>query len=272
MIHQKHGNYLYRVKCGTQSFILKCFKDSAQATEVQSYALLEKLGVPTLPVYGQTENVLLLEDLVTSSTWRLAKQEDIEYMETGVAIAKWYLTLHSVGRKVFADLAKIPHFLKREVDELDAKSIMDAGKKSGLPDNSVWTLAADHIEVLKSAMRSLSETLNYNDFHWTNLALSRQRRSLQAIVYDYHLLGIGLRYSDCRNVVSSLGKQAQSAFWETYGPVDEREKILDVPTSILFSLVIASRLPRFPNWAHGCLHEVKSGELEKSLRCALEII
>ncbi len=45
---------------------------------------------------------------------------------------------------------------------------------------------------VKRAMRALPETLTYNDFHWTNLALSRQARPVpRAVVYDYHLLGIG---------------------------------------------------------------------------------
>jgi hypothetical protein len=110
-------------------------------------------------------------------------------------------------------------------------------------------------------------------FHWTNLALSRQQCTLvRAIVYDYHLLGIGLAYSDCRNVVSSLGEQARPAFWEAYGPVDEREAILDAPVSVLFSLSVAVQMPRFPHWANECLRKAKSGELENNLKRALEII
>jgi hypothetical protein len=122
-------------------------------------------------------------------------------------------------------------------------------------------------------MRSLPETLNYNDFHWTNLALSRRSvPSPRAVVYDYHLLGIGLRYSDCRNVVGSLGDRAASAFWEAYGPVDEREKLLDEPTSVLYALMVALRQPEFPDWAQGCLRKARNGELQKSLHRALEAI
>lgn len=45
--------------------------------EVQSYALLEQLGVPTLPVHGRTHSALLLEDLTSSSTWRMAREDDL---------------------------------------------------------------------------------------------------------------------------------------------------------------------------------------------------
>jgi hypothetical protein len=106
-------------------------------------------------------------------------------------------------------LARTPGFLEREVNSLDAETIIRIGKQLGLNHDLVWTLAAKHIEAIKDAMRSLPETLNYNDFHWTNLALSRRSvPSLRAVVYDYHLLGIGLCYSDCRNVVGSLGDRA----------------------------------------------------------------
>ena len=270
-MRQKHGNRLYRVKYGQRSFVLKWFDRPSQATEVRSYALLQEIGVPTLPVYGQTENALVLEDLAVSPTWRLAEEVDVERPETGTAVANWYLTLHARGEGLLAGSARTPGFLRREADELDSNSILETGKKLGLAHNPVWKLAAGHIQALKDAMRSLPETLNYNDFHWSNLALSRAR-PLRAVAYDYHLLGIGPRYSDCRNVVGSLGERAVRAFWETYGPVDEREAILDAPVSILYSLQVASGRPCFPGWARGAMQEVESGELEKSLRRALEVV
>lgn len=122
-------------------------------------------------------------------------------------------------------------------------------------------------------MRSLPETLNYNDFCWKNLALSRsQGENLQAIVFDYHLMGLGLAYSDCRNVTGSLKGKARSSFRQTYGRVDEREKLLDEATAVLYALFTALRLPIFPHWGQGCLDKVKSGEIERSLRRALEVI
>ena len=271
LIHEKHGNRLYRVKSGARTFVLKWFV--GPSTEARSNALLERLSVPTLPVYGRTEDALLLEDLADSALWRLAKKEDVERSETGAAVASWYLSLHSAGQDLLTDPVRTPSFLNREIDALDAGSIVEAGKRLDSADNHVWKLAADQIEVLKGAMQSLPETLNYNDFYWGNLALSRRREpSLQVIVFDYHLLGIGLRYSDCRNVVGSLGDQAASAFWEVYGPVDEREMLLDEPTSVLFALVDALRRSRFPSWAQDCLRKAQSGELERSLRRALEVI
>lgn len=54
-------------------------------------------------------------------------------------------------------------------------------------------------------MRSLPETLTYNDFHWSKLARSRPLPTgREVIFYDYHVLGLGLASSDCRNVTSVL--------------------------------------------------------------------
>lgn len=270
-MRQKHGNRLYRVKCGQRSFVLKWFGRPAQATEVRSYALLQRIGVPTLPVYAQTENALLLEDLAVSSNWRLAEEVDVARPETGTAVANWYLTLHARGEGLLPGSARSPGFLRREADELDSNSILETGKKLGLAHNPVWKLAAGHIQPLKDAMRSLPETLNYNDFHWSNLALSRDR-PLRAVVFDYHLLGIGPRYSDCRNVVASLGERAARAFWEAYGSVDEREATLDEPVSVLYALQVAARRVHLPAWARGAMQRVDSGELGRSLVRALEVV
>ena len=269
-IHRKHGDRLYRVRCDGQWYVLKWFHDPAQAVEVRSYALLERLGVPTLPLYGRAEDALLLEDLAYSPTWRLAEEVDVECPETGEAVAHWYRAFHAAGRELLVDPAGPPDYLGREVDALNPDTVREIGEKLSLAHDPVWTLAADHVETLKEAMGSLPETLNYNDFHWTNLALSRHTGSqLEAIVFDYHLLGIGLRYSDCRNVAGSLSERAAAAFWETYGPVDERERTLDEATAALYGLLVAVRMPRFPSWAHGCLRMVENGDLEQSLRRAL---
>ena len=57
---------------------------------------------------------------------------------------------------------------------------------------------ADNIDRIRNAAITSAETLTYNDFHWTNLALSRNVEPIRAVVFDYHLLGLGLRYSDCQ--------------------------------------------------------------------------
>ncbi len=276
-LHQRHGHAVYRLECGARSFVLKWFPEPAQAMEVRIYALLAAHGVPTLPVYARTEQALLLEDLATSAVWRLATETDMQQPETGAAVATWYRALHAAGREVLAASEGPPTYLRREGDVLDAHTILDLGKRLGLVGHPVWTLAADCIEPLKAALRSLPETLIYDDFHWTNLALARRRAPdepvRRAIVYDYHALGIGPAASDYRNVVGALGPRAQAAFRERYGPVDEREVLLDAPIAILYALHLAAARPRLPAWVHPALQRwVHGGELAHHIQRALAIL
>lgn len=97
--------------------------------------------------------------------------------------------------------------------------------------NPVWEYAARHLEALRTRARELPSTLNYNDLQWTNLALPRQPL-LREIVFDHHLLGIGLAWSDVRNVPHSLGPAAQEAFLDAYGLTRPKEQILDEPLAL----------------------------------------
>ena len=253
--------------------MLKYFGEENESAEVQSYALLERLGVPTIPVYGRTHNALLLEDLESSATWRLADEEDSGRAETGTAVAGWYGALHSAGSDLMRNPKSAPAYLRRETDPLNAANILQIGQWLDLADNPVWALAAEHIDALKGAIEAGPTTLTYNDFHWTNLALSHEKSpARQAVVFDYHLMGIGPRYSDYRNVLSVLYGPAACAFKESFGPVDERDAILDAPTSVLYSLYEASRLPRLPGWGREAVQEVESGDLEAKLRAAIALL
>lgn len=272
-VHDGHGSRVYRIVTARGSLILKWFAESAQANEVRCYALLQRHGVPTLATHGWAEDAILLEDLESSSGWRPATAGDVESPDVGVAVAEWYRALHAAGRRVLASPEQKPAFLQREADALTPAVVLETGQKLGLAADPVWRLAADSIEALVEAMRALPETLNYNDFHWSNLALSREQgQPLQAIVYDYHLLGIGLAYSDCRNVTSGLGGTAAAAFMEAYGPVDEQEALLDAPVSVLSGLSVAVQRPQLPAWSAALIRRSENGQLEKELRRALEAL
>jgi hypothetical protein len=95
---------------------------------------------------------------------------------------------------------------------------------------------------------------------------------LRAVVFDYGLLGVGLRYSDCRNVVSSLGEGARDAFWAVCGPFSEREKTLDEAMAGLYSLSEAAKRSRLPGWMSSSVRKAEAGELEERIRHALAIL
>ena len=255
---RKDHHALYRITHGGVSYVLKWFAEEYTTTEPAAYRLLQQYGVPTLPLFGMSEQTMLLEDLETSAVWRLATAEDCEREETGVAVAAWYTALHRAGERMVRE--GIPAFLTREVDALTPESVMVTGERLGLSHLPVWRFAVEHVERLARAFRAYPETLNYNDFHWSNLALSREK-PLRAIVFDYHLLGLGPAYCDIRNVRGSLGERARAAFSEGYGAVDEQIALWEVPLSLLYSLQVAAQLPQLPGWAKECVQRVMSGEL-----------
>ena len=265
LLNRKDDHALYRVTLAGSSYLMKWFTE-ARSSEIAAYRLLQQYGVPTLPLQGKSEQALLLEDLESSAAWRLATAEDCECEEIGRAVATWYTALHTAGLCMVRE--GIPAFLTREVDMLTSASVLATGERLGLAHLPVWRFAADHLERLKQAFRAYPETLNYNDAHWSNLVLSRAE-PLRAIVFDYHLLGIGPVYCDIRNVCGSLGERARAAFREAYGAVDERIALLDAPLSQLYSLQVAAKLLHLPGWAKGCVQRVVSGELEKQLREAV---
>lgn len=272
LMHQRHGNYLYRLSYQGKSFILKIFHDTP-ATEILCYTLLEEFGVPTIKIHERSENAILLEDLDCSIKWRLANEQDINSPSAGSAVAKWYLELHAAGQRIISKFGHLPDFLQRESDILNAETVWEIGQRFNVGHLPVWKIATDRVEELKMAMYSLPETLNYNDFYWTNLTVSRHPQiPLQAMMFDYHLMGIGPRYSDCRNVTSSLGKKAQDAFWESYGSFDEGEKILDDPLSLLASLAMVSEQATYPKWVYEMITEIEIGEFENNLLKAIEVL
>ena len=281
LLRVRPHHQVYRVACQDQWFVLKVFDDPAHATEVHVYSLLERCSVPTLPVYKQTEQALLIEDLAHSHTWLAAHEADQDDARTGHAVAQWYRTLHAAGLAALQSPGDMhsggmpPAFLSEWVHEwvqvLDAPTLRAAGIVLDLKDVAGWRLAAETIERLKAAFRALPQTFNYNDFAMENLALSRDDGPVrEAIVFDYDQFSIGPAYSDWRNVMGCLQGDARRAFREAYGPVNDAERLLDEPLAGLYALALSAQRPQFPSWARPLLEWVRSGEMEQSVRRALE--
>ena len=79
-------------------------------------------------------------------------------------------------------------------------------------------------------------------------------------------------FSDCRNVSGSLSGDARHAFWETYGYINPHEETLDQPLATLYNLHIASRMLKFPRWAQSSRQRVLTGDLERDLMAARDLI
>jgi hypothetical protein len=273
-LSERHGHGIWRIVTAQRTAVLKWMPEDAARVEIPGYRLLQTLEVPTLPLYGHTPQALLMEDLTRSPTWRLATEADAARPEVGRAVAHWYRTFHQAGETLLAQRDP-PGFLARESDALTPASIRTTAQTLNLAHLPVWDLAVDHVAQLKAAVETLGVTLNYNDFHWTNLALSRETDGptgkRHAIVFDYHLLGIGMRASDCRNAAGGLAGEAVSAFWSVYGEVDSREEVLDRPLATLYGLHAAARLPHFPRWAASSRDRAVDGGLARDLHTAVDL-
>ncbi len=265
LLSRRHGSRLYRLRFNRRSYILKWQVDG-ETIEPRAYTLLKELRVPTLNVHGQTEHAVLLEDLQESPAWRLAEQRDTTYAQTGQGLADWYQYLHLAGRDIAID--DPPQWLRWEWEALTPDVVRQLGPALELPHNPLWEIAARHLPALKEAAEELPMTLNYNDFHWSNVALSRQGPA-RAVVFDYHLLGIGLAWSDCRNVCLGLGLPAKAAFEETYGHNHPRERLLDAALSPLADLHATLARSTFPPWARALLAEVESGRVRRAVERAV---
>ena len=270
-IRKKNGNHLYRIALAGSTYVLKVFIEPDASREVGAYAMLRDLGVPTLRVISSTNDALLLEDLDVSEHLRLACQEDIGSPEVGVALAAWYQALHGADWMSWTRQHE-PSLFRREIDELTPDSILEVASRIRSPYQSRWVALADNIGRIRNAAIASGETLTYNDFYWTNLALSRNVEPIRALVFDYHLLGLGLRYSDCRNVTGSLGPVAADTFQSVYGETDPREKVLDDLIAPLYALVEAFRRPRFPSWAEESLEIAMSGEIRGRFERVIEVL
>ena len=269
-IQERHGNRLFRVALEGSSCILKVFGDRDANKEVWAYSLLEDLGVPTLRVIARTNDALLLDDLEASKHFRLAEEDDVGRAEVGAALAAWYRALHDSGSNWRAGQTE-PLSLPREIDKLTAESILEVASKVRGSDQSRWTVLADNIDRIKNAAVTFEETLTFNDFHWTNLALSREN-PVRAVMFDFHLLGVGLRHSDCRNVTGALGQDAADTFRSEYGETDPREKTLDDLLAPLHALVEAFRRPRFPSRAGASLELAETGEIHSRFDRVMEAL
>jgi hypothetical protein len=259
---------IHRVRMpGGGSLIVKAFRDP-WPSEIRAYGLLAHLGVPTLRHRVQPPSLLLLEDLEHSPTWRLATPTDLDDAATGVALATWYRKLHAAGRELAASPEGFPSWLPCEATLVTHANVLRAARKLRLAETRGIRTALASLPTLAAAYARLAQTLTYNDFYWTNLALSRDE-PLVAVVFDLHLLGRGPACADIRNVSGSLGSAARASFLGAMGPVDPRHAALDRPMAALHGLVVAAERRRLPAWAEPLLRGARDGTLEADMAAAL---
>ena len=259
-IRNQNGVYLYRIKYEGKNLVIKYFKKDKFRREIEYYKILKNLDIHTIEVIGYTENTLLLEDLDKSLNYRLGIESDLSDIEVAKALASWYRKLHYEGVKF---LKNNDRKFYKEIDYITKENIELVMNKTNTRDNKVWQLLIDHLDLIFLKIEEFEETFNYNDFYWTNLVVSKDKK--EAFMFDYNMLGVGFRYSDIRNVCSSLSDEAGDIFVKEYGGINQDEKEIDEVISTLIGLVQACERSIFPKWVQEELDKVNNGELYKGI-------
>jgi len=273
-IQEKWGIHVYKCKYGGIPAVVKYFEVDWAKREIVNYRLLNEYGIPTIKVLVYGESSVVMEDISASDDWRLGVAEDLQDAEIAKNLAHWYFTLHEQGLgAVEANPA-----LGGEYDAISEESIkMLRDKFSESAETFDYILS--RYEKLRELIKMPTQTLTYNDFYWSNFIVRKDKQA--AMMFDYNLLGKGFRYSDMRNVRSSMSETAGDAFAgeykrlyvEKYGSysnaTEAEEKRIDDVAACIYSLYAAVQ-QGMPKWAEGAKMEVIDGTLLKRAKRLLD--
>ena len=260
LIRDKDGVAVYRVRTKQDSRILKKFRRGVDLWEIRFYEVLRECGVPTIRVLEQTKNSLLLEDLDASPVWRLGRIEDMKSPQVARAIAQWYRALHAAGRR-YPRLHELPAW----TDVLTEANLRVLEKT--FPGGDFWPKLFANYDVFWRRLNALPQTLTYNDFYWTNLAVARDGSA--ALMFDYNCASRGYAYGDVRNVTWSLSESAGQAFLEAYGEINPAEREMDPLADNLAGLWNGLQRKKFPQWAQPLPAKLEDGTLLRRLEAIL---
>ena len=263
LIREKDGIRVERLYLPEGRRVRKTFLNAAYAREIAMYRVLNGLGVPTLRVFAEGEDLLLMEDLGDPScAYRLATKEDMDSPETARALAAWYRSLHTRGEAYAAEHPE----LYDEYELITEESLRAVRDRTGTGALPVWSVLTDRWGELRALLDAVPRTLVYNDYYYTNMAVRRDGTA--ALMFDYNLAGRGCVLSDIRNVLSQLTPRAADAFLEAYGayPPCPAHDI----TEPLISLISGCRRETLPPWAEEALRRIGMPEYTHRLCELLE--
>ena len=257
-IREKEGIALLRIKICGKSFVFKYIENEKFQRETEIYEMLSSLEVETIKVFAMTEKSILMEDIAESEKFRLGTKEDMSDPVVAKALAKWYRNLHFTGYGYIEEYGKD---LYSENALITKENLAFVKEKTETADLPVWKIIEDNFDKIKSAIESLRETFNYNDFYYTNLIVAKDKS--KAFMFDYNISGKGPAVSDINNVCWSLSDEAAEAFLLEYGRIDERETIIEDVAAVLSSLCLACQKEEFPEWAKELIDMLENGFEEK---------
>lgn len=257
-ISNKDGIIVYRVRDRGSSKILKVFENKIYKREIKNYKILMELGVQTIPVYSFTGSSILMEDIKISAKYRLATREDMFDSKVIASLAKWYQKLHRKGEIYLKD-NKIK--LYSEYDSITRESIVFLKDKITVKNQEVWDILISEIDKLHEFCKA-RRTITYNDFYFVNMIVAKDYS--EAFMFDYNMLGEGLRASDILNVTSSVKKYGEK-FIRSYGEVNLLETTVNNILAHIFAVLEGFKRGEFPDWAEGSLKFLEGENFEKEI-------
>ena len=260
VISNKDGIIVSKVSMDKENYVLKYFEKEEYRREIDYYNLLESLRIKTIKVHGTTEKSILLEDVECSKNYKLAKPRDLEFNQVIISLANYYRTLHSKGGDFLENHSDVIFY--SEISLINKANIEKLIVKTKYDNKDYWRLINKLIIDLKPFYQ-LNRTITYNDFYYGNMIVSKNQD--ESFMFDYNLLGEGLRYFDISNVLSGLCPEMRIVFLKEYGAIDEYELKLNEHLAPLVGLISAYEKPTFPSWAVDELEALKTGKLYKSL-------
>lgn len=266
-LRSKDGVHLYKIQDCDKKYVLKYFENTEFRREIKNYLILQELNVLTIPLIAYTDEAILMEDIGNSSDMRLAVKEDMSDLGVCFTLGKWYKNLHEKGKE-YVKLNGDGMYM--ETDCITFENIQMIKQKTDTSDNLVWKVVEEKLDYLRELIDKTKKTLIYNDFYYTNMAISKEHG---AFMFDYNLLGKGYIASDIKNVTVQLSEDGKNAFLEGYGQYYERmsvvhpiEELMHEVAGSLVALCFACQRDVFPEWGYEELEVVNKGVLLENIK------
>jgi len=263
LIRAKSGVYVYKCVYDGTLAVVKYFESESDRREILNYRILTQHGIPTIKTLELGKTALVMEDISASKNWRLGAPEDFADVNVAKSLAQWYFTLHESGSAI-SELDTL-YFEFDKITEENLKLLIQKFPKA----EELFSFVLNRYSKLKELIYKPIFTLTYNDFYWTNFVVQKDKKA--AMMFDYNFLGRGYRFSDFRNVCSSLSDKTKAVFTDGYNRLylerhghtyefAELEERIDDLMEPLFSLFVAfTERETFPDWAKEYKDEAING-------------
>jgi len=266
LINAKGGVYVYKCLYDGTPAVVKYFEKEDDRREIFNYRLLAQHNIPTIKTLALGTTALVMEDISVSEQWRLGTAEDFKDADVTKSLAQWYFTFHENGAAV-SELDTL-YFEYDSITEENLNTLILKFPEA----KELFRFVLTHYDKLRELIFKPSFTLNYNDFHWSNFVVRKDKKA--AMMFDYNLLGKGYRFSDFRNVCWDLSEEAKAAFVNEYGRLyfekhgqtrteaEETERRVDDVMGPLFCLIVAFiEKESYPEWGNDAKKAALDGTL-----------